>query len=254
MQQQGKIESAKIRVENIIRSDLTTELLEILELYCELLLARAGLLEAKDCDPGLEEAIQSLIYAAPKIEVKELAGVRTLLAEKYGKDFAQAASENANGKVAQRVLNKLRVEPPSQDLVHAYLCTIAEAYSVDWPPKPIDASTQDATSAGEDGNDDEPGDGQGVKNVGNRSVTDELSRATPPRGLGAKNLISVMPPSPTTDNVQPKLKLSGSPDDKTQAVPTGPTAAVAGMAPKPVSQSRNTDADDLAKRFAELKR
>lgn len=36
--EQGKDESARIRVENIIRSDLTTELLEILELYCELLL------------------------------------------------------------------------------------------------------------------------------------------------------------------------------------------------------------------------
>ena len=42
---QGKEESAKIRVENIIREDLFVEMLEILELYCELLLARFGLLE-----------------------------------------------------------------------------------------------------------------------------------------------------------------------------------------------------------------
>ena len=68
-------------MENIIRSDLTTELLEILELYCELLLARAGLLEAKECDPGLEEAVKSLLYAAPRTEIKELHTVRQLLAE-----------------------------------------------------------------------------------------------------------------------------------------------------------------------------
>ena len=43
--EQGKEESAKIRVENIIREDLFVEMLEILELYCELLLARFGLLE-----------------------------------------------------------------------------------------------------------------------------------------------------------------------------------------------------------------
>ena len=43
--EQGKDESAKIRVENIIREDLFVEMLEILELYCELLLARFGLLE-----------------------------------------------------------------------------------------------------------------------------------------------------------------------------------------------------------------
>jgi len=45
--QQGKSESAKIRVENIIREDINVELLEILELYCELLLARIGLMDAK---------------------------------------------------------------------------------------------------------------------------------------------------------------------------------------------------------------
>jgi vacuolar protein sorting-associated protein IST1 len=43
--EQGREESAKVRVENIIRDDLFVEMLEILELYCELLLARFGLLE-----------------------------------------------------------------------------------------------------------------------------------------------------------------------------------------------------------------
>jgi vacuolar protein sorting-associated protein IST1 len=43
--EQGKEESARIRVENIIRDDLFVEMLEIIELYCELLLARFGLLE-----------------------------------------------------------------------------------------------------------------------------------------------------------------------------------------------------------------
>src|SRR5512142_1604906 len=75
----GKEESARIRVENIIRSDITTELHEILELYCELLIARAGLLDSPVCDPGLEEAVKSLIYAAPKTEIKELQQVRVLL-------------------------------------------------------------------------------------------------------------------------------------------------------------------------------
>lgn len=44
---QGKEASAKIRVENIIREDINVELLEILELYCELLLARIGMMEGK---------------------------------------------------------------------------------------------------------------------------------------------------------------------------------------------------------------
>lgn len=51
--EQGKEESAKIRVENIIRQDISVELMEILELYCELLLARVQLMEAKYVLPSL---------------------------------------------------------------------------------------------------------------------------------------------------------------------------------------------------------
>src|SRR5438874_12258790 len=113
----GKEESARIRVENIIREELSVELLEILELYCELLLARVGLLDAKECDPGLEEAVKSIIYAAPRTDVKELQQARALLVEKFGKEFALQAVENSDGKVEERVLKQLRVEPPPEPLV-----------------------------------------------------------------------------------------------------------------------------------------
>jgi vacuolar protein sorting-associated protein IST1 len=117
----GKIDSATIRVENIIRSDIISELHELLELYCELLLARAGLLEGPVCDPGLEEAVKSIIYAAPKTEIKELIVVRQLLAEKYGKEFVLSAMENRDGMVSEKVVRKLSVEPPRLELVQGYL-------------------------------------------------------------------------------------------------------------------------------------
>ena len=98
-----KEESARIRVENIIRQDILVELLEILELYCELLLARISMMENKECDPGLEEAVKSIIHAAPRTEIKELHQVREILVAKYGKEFALAAIENSDGKVAERV-------------------------------------------------------------------------------------------------------------------------------------------------------
>ncbi|RCH79630.1 Vacuolar protein sorting-associated protein ist1 [Rhizopus stolonifer] len=43
--EKGKIESARVRVEHVIRDDLMIEAMESLELYCDLLLARFGLLE-----------------------------------------------------------------------------------------------------------------------------------------------------------------------------------------------------------------
>lgn len=44
--EKGKEDSARVRVEHIIREDFNIEAMEILELYSELLLARFGLLES----------------------------------------------------------------------------------------------------------------------------------------------------------------------------------------------------------------
>jgi len=255
--EQGKDESAKIRVENIITSDITTELLEILELYCELLLARIGLLEAKDCDPGLEEAVKSIIYAAPRVDVKELQQVRQLLVEKYGKDFGLEAMENTDGKVAERVFNKLQVRPPNQVLVEAYLKEIARTYGIAWPRR---EATPDVA---QDSDDDSPSGGQAIKLLEEPLTTEELNKATPPRDLGPKSPISIAPPSPSSDNINPKLRLPGPPDLK-------PTAKMSGLRNQTPSVDTKTssnsggkkssvggkipDVDELAKRFAALKK
>ncbi|KXS94288.1 hypothetical protein AC578_6793 [Pseudocercospora eumusae] len=252
----GKIESARIRVENIIRSDLHTELLEIIELYCELLTARAGLLEAKDVDPGLEEAVQSIIYSAPKIDgVKELSTVRQLLAEKFGKEFTLEAVENKAGKVPERVLKKLEVKPPAKELVEAYLETIAEAYGVDYPPgsrAKREAELAAADEDDEDEDDDNPSGGQKVKALEAPLSTDELSKATPPRDMGPKSPVSVMPPSPSTDNVRPKV--TGASDLKPPKKMTDAAKANGAKKTDNGPGGKIPDIDELQKRFASLKR
>ncbi|KAK0880698.1 Vacuolar protein sorting-associated protein ist1 [Friedmanniomyces endolithicus] len=243
--EQGKDESARIRVENIIRSDMNTELLEILELYCELLTARAGLLEQKECDPGLEEA------------VKELGIVRGLLAEKYGKEFTLEAVENRDGKVAERVASRLRVEPPSKELVEAYLSTIAEAYGIDWPRgSKARRKAEEEAGGDDDEDDDEPSGGQKVKSLEGPLSTEELSRATPPRDLGPRSPVSVVPPSPSTDNVRPKIILPGPPDLKPSKKMVDATKAkeVNGEKKEAGPGGKIPDVDELTKRFAQLKR
>lgn len=258
--QQGKEESARIRVENIIRTDITTELLEVLELYCELLLARTGLLEAKECDPGLEEAIKSIIYAAPRTDVKELQQARALLVEKYGKDFALDAVENSDGKVADRVLKKLRVEPPDPELVTLYLKEIARTYGVNWPRKEESPEFQD------DEDDDTPSGGVAVKTLEEPLTTDELSKATPPRDLGPRSPVSVAPPSPSTDNLNPRVRLPGPPELKFGAKMSGLKKQTPGTNARSTTRSEDSgakkdmvggkipDVDELAKRFAALKK
>ncbi|KAK4126559.1 DUF292-domain-containing protein [Parathielavia appendiculata] len=257
--EQGKIDSARIRVENIIRSDIATELHEILELYCELLLARAGLLEASPtCDPGLEEAVKSIVYAAPKTEIKELQAVRGLLAEKFGKEFVLVAMENSDGKVSERVVRKLSVDPPREELVQGYLEEIAKAYGVDWPPGRLRAE-REAEELGEPPGYVEDGEGGGGGQTGKglegedkvTEVTEELSKATPPRTFGPASPLHVNPPSASTENPHPKVTLNH--------VELTPTMKPAAAARKPVEKKASIsdgvpDVDELAKRFAALKR
>lgn len=81
----GKIERAKIRVECIIRyvliltiqqclhkccrEDYLVEAMEVVEMYCDLLLARFGLVsQMKDLDEGIAEAVSSIIWVAPRLQ------------------------------------------------------------------------------------------------------------------------------------------------------------------------------------------
>ncbi|AOA66244.1 Putative vacuolar protein sorting-associated protein [Komagataella phaffii CBS 7435] len=134
---QRKEESARIRVEGIIREDILVELLEYLELYCELLLARIGLInESPKCDPGLEEAVKSIIYAAPFTEVKELMTIRDITSHKYGKEFAQAALTNEDGIVPEKIVKRCSVQPPSEELIDLYLVEIAKTYNAPFSKLP----------------------------------------------------------------------------------------------------------------------
>ncbi|CAI6335121.1 unnamed protein product [Periconia digitata] len=261
----GKIQSARIRVENIIRSDIQTELHEILELYCELLLARSQLLDPPvspqggvstqiPLDPALEEAVRSIIYASPRTEIKELHAVRVLLVEKFGKDVALASMEGEG--VAEKVMKKLKVETPKEELVDAYLTEIARFYGVPFG--------EDATPDDED--DDEPSGGiadeadgelepaleadTGKAKPSKEDEEEELVKATPPKKFGPQSPLRVVPPSPSTDNVAPKLKLPGSATAKLNKPEVKKPAAKKDDGPG----GKIPDVDELAKRFAQLKR
>ncbi|KAF2478187.1 DUF292-domain-containing protein [Lindgomyces ingoldianus] len=271
----GKLQSAKIRVENIIRSDINTELHEMLELYCELLLARSQLLDppsspyggaqphnAIPLDPALEEAVRSIIYAAPRTEVKELHTTRALLVEKFGKDVALEAMEGDG--VAERVLNKLKVETPKPELVDAYLTEIARFYGVPYGESHTNDDDDDEGGGGigelaeepeaqkqlEPALEAEPG-AKDPKDQREEDEVEELSKATPPRKFGPQSPLRITPPSPSTDNVAPKLRLPGN---------TATKAKVPAAAPKAAAKKdegpggKIPDVDELARRFAQLKR
>ncbi|KAF8203921.1 regulator of Vps4 activity in the MVB pathway-domain-containing protein [Pholiota molesta] len=130
--ERGKIETARIKVESIINEDIYVELLEVMELYCELLLARFGLLDqnTREPDPGIIEGVCAVIHAAQRTELKELHILRDILMHKYGREFSIAVMENRDGCVSKRVTSKLMVDTPAPALVDAYIKEITKAYGV----------------------------------------------------------------------------------------------------------------------------
>ncbi|XP_036919608.1 IST1 homolog isoform X2 [Sturnira hondurensis] len=134
----GKDERARIRVEHIIREDYLVEAMEILELYCDLLLARFGLIQAtKELDSGLAESVSTLIWAAPRLqsEVAELKIVSNQLCAKYSQEYGQLCRTSEIGTVSPRLMCKLNVDTLPKVLVEQYLIEIAKNYNVPYKSK-----------------------------------------------------------------------------------------------------------------------
>ncbi|KAF5374970.1 hypothetical protein D9758_000508 [Tetrapyrgos nigripes] len=179
--EKSKIETARIKAEGLINEDIYLELLELLELYCELLLARFGVLD------------QNIIFAAPRTELKELHVLRDMLMHKYGRDFSSAAMENRDGCVNDRVARKLEVNTPSPELVNAYMTEIAKAYGVPWTVP--DSESKHAGSK-------EDGEG-GTKLDDNEEDTQESKASDPPPTESEKSedggsAAAIKPPAPET--------------------------------------------------------
>lgn len=234
------------------------------------------------------------MHAAPRTTIKELHQVRSLLIEKYGRDFGVKATEDAGKKVPERVRRKLSVEPPGMELVESYLRAIAGAYDVAY------GSEDGGGDAGEDQGDDNPSDGQkalasqtpGIAAKSTNPTDLEIPLPTdlapntepnptqpppsppsrPPHHHPAMTSpIHVAPPSPRTEAPNPSVKLPGTPEGRVTKSKTTRTASGAGNFEKTNGDGASAktgvkggdgkkpegavpDVDDLEKRFALLKR
>lgn len=148
----GKPERAKIRVEHIIREDYLVEAMEIVEMYCDLILARFGLVtQLKEIDEGIEEAVSSIVWVAPRLQadVLELKICADIFTVKYGKPFAESArAAIPPHKVSDKLMHKLAIQAPPKLLVEKYLIEIAKIFNVDYEPDPL-VMKDDKSNAGD---------------------------------------------------------------------------------------------------------
>ncbi|XP_032598855.1 IST1 homolog isoform X2 [Drosophila grimshawi] len=136
----GKTERARIRVEHIIREDYLVEAMEIVEMYCDLLLARFGLIQQmKELDAGIAEPVSSLVWVCPRLQsdIGELKVISDIFVHKYGPQFAEH-SLTATGEhfVSEKLMHKLTLQAPPKLLVENYLIAIAKNYNIEYEPDP----------------------------------------------------------------------------------------------------------------------
>ncbi|KAL1514166.1 hypothetical protein ABEB36_003470 [Hypothenemus hampei] len=135
----GKFERAKIRVEFIIREDYYVEALEIVEMYCDLLLARFGLIQnMKELDDGIAEAVSSIIWVAPRIQsdIQEIKVIADLLGAKYGQPYVDACRLESLETISPKLKHKLSIQSPPKLLVEKYVIEIAKVFDIPYEPDP----------------------------------------------------------------------------------------------------------------------
>ncbi|GER43858.1 regulator of Vps4 activity in the MVB pathway protein [Striga asiatica] len=140
--QAGQEAIARIRVEHVIREQNTWEAYEILELFCEFVLARVPILESqRECPTELREAVASIIFSAPRCsDLPDLLIVKNLFASKYGKEFIAAASElRPDTSVNRTIIEKLSVSAPPVHLKLKVLKEIALECNINWDSSATEA-------------------------------------------------------------------------------------------------------------------
>lgn len=235
---EGKEQKAHYRVESLINDDIHVELLEILELYCELLHARVSILNTihdeielieKHTEDGINEALRTIVYAsiyAP--EIKELLQIKDILGNRFGIDFLKAIVDDKVG-VPEKVLKKCSPVLPKKELVELYLQEIAKTYEVSYSGLKSEESDGDIEDYDLSDSNYE-NDGKPIIAVDN----DETG--------GKKYPITIKKPRKNSDTLSQELKI---PKDILNDVK---------MTHKKEKIDSKNDIDDLRKRFEALRR
>ncbi|KAH9599194.1 Vacuolar protein sorting-associated protein Ist1 [Trypanosoma melophagium] len=133
-----KYDAARIRVEQVIRDDVSIEGLEVLALFLDLIANRIQLLtekgsDAAHCPPELKESITSVLWASARVgdSVPELQAVRKYFENRYGKGFVAMSVSNAEFSVNQKIIDRLGVFTPSNASCLEYLTNVATEYGIE---------------------------------------------------------------------------------------------------------------------------
>jgi vacuolar protein sorting-associated protein IST1 len=123
---EDKEELARIRVEVYMNDEKFVHLCELVALMCEKISIRLELLAMQPTLPEeLKEAVHTVVYAAPRMEVEELKEIAHQMGLKFGREWLE--EHQFGGMYVNKVVReKLEVSTPDPSLVQQYLDTIVD--------------------------------------------------------------------------------------------------------------------------------
>lgn len=103
-----KIQSARIKVEGVLREENLIRVYEWLQMMCDLIHQRVKQIEVskKECPEDLLESICTLLYCAKRVDIPELTEVGGQFKAKWGEKWFNANIENKSGRVSKQVMYK----------------------------------------------------------------------------------------------------------------------------------------------------
>ena len=102
---QDKIQSARIKVEGVLREENLIRVYEWLQMMCDLIHQRVKQIEVakKDCPEDLLESICTLMYCANRVDIPELKEICGQFKAKWGDKWFEKHVENRSGRVSKQV-------------------------------------------------------------------------------------------------------------------------------------------------------
>ncbi|KAF9448344.1 hypothetical protein P691DRAFT_729792 [Macrolepiota fuliginosa MF-IS2] len=135
--QQGNVTLARSKAQKLIQEDSLADLLEVLEQQVGTLLDRFSELEQKSSpSPAVLEASSSVIFAAPRTQIRDLGIVSDLISNRLGPEFSRSAKDSKGSYVSPGVLRAISRPTPTAVQLDAYLERVAGSYGVSWTAGP----------------------------------------------------------------------------------------------------------------------
>ena len=140
---------ARLRTEALIHDERTIEAYEILKAECDLLAERVSMIDQYvDCPADLVTCVSDVMFAAPRLSIREMTSVRRQFRKKYGRTFKNRAMANEGGVVVNPkiVTNLATLQPPTKAMVNLYMTKICHQHEVNWTPAVIELSDRHIVS------------------------------------------------------------------------------------------------------------